>query len=133
MKDPKSIQSLHNLGNALQRLREALEVPEDSILAVDGTIQRFEFAIELYWKTLKRLLAQEGVHTNTPRETLQHAFQVHWLEDETAWLQMLRDRNETSHVYDEATAVRIYRHIKQYFPEMERTYTFLLQRFEESD
>jgi len=37
---------------------------------IDGTIQRFEFVIELYWKTLKRLLALEGINTYTPRESL---------------------------------------------------------------
>ncbi|MFC4766906.1 HI0074 family nucleotidyltransferase substrate-binding subunit [Effusibacillus consociatus] len=132
MNESKSVQSLLNLGKALERLREALQVPEDSLLAVDGTIQRFEFAIELYWKTLKRLLANEGIQTNTPRETLQRAFQAHWLSDETAWLQMLKDCNETSHVYAEETALRIYNHIKRYFPEMERTYKFLLDRFGEN-
>ena len=35
------------LGRALDRLGEALDQPEDNPLAIDGTIQRFEFAIEL--------------------------------------------------------------------------------------
>ncbi|MEW6379025.1 MAG: nucleotidyltransferase substrate binding protein [bacterium] len=129
MNDPQAVQSVRNLGNALQRLREALQEPEGNSLAVDGTIQRFEFVIELYWKMLKRLLASEGIETYTPRESLQRAFQANWLSDETAWLQMLRDRNETSHIYDEATARRIYGHIRDYFPEMERTYQFLCHRF----
>ena len=130
MSEQKAARSLHNLGTALKRLREALQEPGENPLAVDGTIQRFEFVIELYWKVLKRLLALEGIETYTPRESLQRAYQAHWLADETAWLQMLRDRNETSHVYDEETARRIYDHIKEYYPEMERTYCFLLQRFE---
>ena len=74
---------------------------------MDGTIQRFEFVIELFWKTLKRLLAAEGIQTGTPREAMQRAFEANWLGDETAWLQMLKDRNETSHVYDEASAKKI--------------------------
>jgi nucleotidyltransferase substrate binding protein (TIGR01987 family) len=128
MSSPKSKQSLLNLGSALERLREALQEPETNSLSIDGTIQRFEFAIELYWKTLKRLLAEEGIETKTPRESLQQAYQANWLKDETAWLQMLKDRNATSHIYDQATAKRIYRRIKKYFPEMEQTYNFLLQR-----
>lgn len=130
MIDPKAAQSMHNLGSALLRLGEALHEPENNPLVVDGTIQRFEFAIELYWKTLKRLLALEGIVTNTPREALQRAFQVKWLSDEQAWLQMLKDRNETSHLYDETVALRIYNHIKTYFPEMKRTYRFLCDRFQ---
>lgn len=100
--------SLRNLKRALDRLSEALEVPESNTLAIDGTIQRFEFALELFWKTLKRLLAEEGVETSTPKDTLRKAFQVGWLTDEGAWLQMLSDRNTTSHIYDEETAKRIY-------------------------
>jgi nucleotidyltransferase substrate binding protein (TIGR01987 family) len=128
----KPNQSLTNLGAALERLAEALQEPTENKLAVDGTIQRFEFVIELYWKTLKRLLTWEGIQTQTPREALQQAYQAGWLADETAWLQMLRDRNQTSHLYNEAMAREIYEHIKQYFPEMERTYQFLQQQFREN-
>ncbi len=121
-------QSLKNLGAALERLEEALQEPKRNKLAVDGTIQRFEFAIELFWKTLKRFLAEEGIEASTPREALQRAFESGWLMDETAWLQMLRDRNETSHVYDKAVANSIYKRIKKYFPEMENVYRLLVMR-----
>jgi len=129
MTELRAAQSLQHLGRALERLREALQEPEVNSLVVDGTIQRFEFVIELYWKTLKHFLAAEGILTNTPRESLQRAYQAQWLSDETAWLEMLRDRNESSHTYDEATARRIYANIKRNFPELERTYQFLQQRF----
>jgi nucleotidyltransferase substrate binding protein (TIGR01987 family) len=122
-------QKLINLGNALSRLEEALGVPETNSLAIDGTVQRFEFVYELFWKTFKSLLELEGVETTTPKEALQKAYQSHWLADEASWLQMLKDRNETSHIYNESTAKRIYNNIKNYFPEMKRTYEFLLKRF----
>jgi nucleotidyltransferase substrate binding protein (TIGR01987 family) len=114
--------SLRNLRRALDRLGEALEVPESNTLAIDGTIQRFEFALELFWKTLKRLLAEEGVEATTPKDTLRKAFQAGWLTDEAAWLQMLSDRNTTSHIYDEKTAKRIYSNIRQNYPEMVRVF-----------
>ncbi len=56
MSEARLRQSVENLGRALERLDEALAVPLDNPLAIDGTIQRFEFALELFWKTLKRLL-----------------------------------------------------------------------------
>lgn len=114
--------SLRNLRRALDRLGEALEVPESNTLAIDGTIQRFEFALELFWKTLKRLLAEEGVETSTPKDTLRKAFQAGWLTDEAAWLQMLSDRNMTSHIYDEETAKRIYGNIRRNYPEMVKVF-----------
>ncbi|MBI3784231.1 MAG: nucleotidyltransferase substrate binding protein [Deltaproteobacteria bacterium] len=116
------------LSHAVDRLREALAEPTTNSLIIDGTIQRFEFTIELYWKVMKRLLAFEGIEAQTPRETLQHAYQAGWLSDETAWLDMLRDRNQTSHTYNEELARQIYDRIKLHFPELERTLPMLARR-----
>jgi predicted nucleotidyltransferase len=77
-----------SLGKALDRLEEALGQPLENPLAVDATIQRFEFTIELFWKALKRCLDFEGIDTSTPRGALQQAYQVGWLEDESKWLQI---------------------------------------------
>ncbi|HUT25290.1 MAG TPA: HI0074 family nucleotidyltransferase substrate-binding subunit [Sumerlaeia bacterium] len=129
MNDPKTRQSLENLANALRRLSEALQEPVENSLIVDGTIQRFEFVIELFWKTFMRLLVYEGIQVTTPREALSSAFQSRWIDDEAAWLQMLEDRNQTSHLYDEAAARRIYGHIKDYFPELARTHRFLAEQY----
>jgi nucleotidyltransferase substrate binding protein (TIGR01987 family) len=119
LSDAKLAQSVANLGRALIRLEEAVAPLESSSsLAVDGTIQRFEFAIELFWKTLKRRLAIEGIETATPRETLGAAFQARWLDDETTWLDMLADRNRTSHIDDENMARAIYARIRGYAPIM---------------
>ena len=131
MSDSEDARALAAFGRALERLREALAEPEDNPLTIDGTIQRFEFAIELSWKALRRLLIREGVSTTTPREALREAFRAGWLADEAAWLQMLRDRNETSHTYNEATAKRVYGNIRSAFPEMQRTYRLLRARFSE--
>ena len=90
--------------------------PKSNPLAVDATIQRFEFALELFWKTCKRCLFLHGIETNSPRDTIIAAFQNHWISDQETWLQMLKDRNETSHVYDEMMAERIYSNVQQYLP-----------------
>jgi nucleotidyltransferase substrate binding protein (TIGR01987 family) len=128
LNDNEDARSVDALRRALDRLREALAEPETNPLAIDGTIQRFEFAIELFWKALRRLLRREGVTTTTPREALQEAFRAGWLADEARWLQMLRDRNQTSHTYHEPTARRVYANIRAAFPELERTYGVLRQR-----
>lgn len=122
MSEEKIQQSLTNLDRALTRLREALDEPSSNSLVIDGTIQRFEFVIELFWKAFKRILDREGIQVSTPRESIKQAYQIGWIEDEEAWLEMLRDRNETSHVYDEATARRIYESIKRNFVALERVY-----------
>ncbi|WP_153732388.1 HI0074 family nucleotidyltransferase substrate-binding subunit [Sporosarcina obsidiansis] len=125
----KLIQSFANLKRALDRLEEALHEDQGNSLIVDGTIQRFEFTFEIYWKTLKRLLAWEGIETKTPRETLKEAYQAGWLTNEQAWLQMLKDRNTTSYAYDEEIARQILQHINQYFPEFKSTFQQLKQDY----
>lgn len=100
-----------SLNASLERLGEALAVPEDRPLAVDGTIQRFEFTFELFWKTLRRLLARQGVEANSPKAVLQQAYRLGWLDDEQRWLKLLEDRNLTSHTYREPLALEIYRRI----------------------
>jgi nucleotidyltransferase substrate binding protein (TIGR01987 family) len=128
----KPRQSLANLGRALDRLGEALDEPTTNPLAIDGTIQRFEFAVELCWKTFRRLLEAEGVSVATPREAMREAYRAGWLADEDAWLQMLRDRNKSSHLYSEGVARDIYDNIRTYFPEMRSAYETVKTRADQS-
>lgn len=136
MSDPRLARSLDAYRRALDRLHEALAEPTaDNPLAVDGTIQRFEFVFELAWKTLKRALAYEGVGAETPREVLREAYAARWLDDEAAWLGMLHDRSLTSHVYDspprsggEEIARTIYERVRANFPTLERLHAVLRAR-----
>ena len=104
--------SAEKLGRALDRLDEALSAPHTDLL-VDATIQRFEFTVELLWKTLKRALEERGRSVSaTPADVLSAAWQADWLEDdEDTWIAMIKDRNLSSHVYDEAGAFDIYSRI----------------------
>lgn len=99
--------------NALKRLREAVAEPEGDLVR-DAVIQRFEFTFELVWKTLKLYLERQGLDCGGPRSTLKKAFTDGLIaspEEADLWLQLLEDRNLTSHAYDEALARRIYQHI----------------------
>lgn len=65
------------------------------------------------------------VLTSSPR---QRAYQVGWLADETAWLDLLRARDQTSHADDESLARAICDDVRRCFPEMERSFRELRQR-----
>jgi nucleotidyltransferase substrate binding protein (TIGR01987 family) len=107
------------LQNAVKRLREAIAQPESDLVR-DAAIQRFEFTFELVWKSLKLYLERQGLDCGGPRSTLKKAFTEGLItspEQADVWLQLLEDRNLTSHAYDEVLARRIYQHIvKDYAP-----------------
>jgi len=129
MSAKKNSDGLENLGNALKRLNEALREPKDAPLVLDGTIQRFEFVIELFWKTMMRLLADDGVQATTPREAITQAFRAGWIADEKKWIDMIADRNATSHVYNQAQALLIYERIRKHAPILRKSYRLLRERF----
>ena len=123
--------NINALENTLTRLNESLQFDLSQPLVVDACIQRFEFCIELTWKTLKRCLAIEGIEANTPRECIQQAYSIHWINDESAWLSMLKDRNLTYHTYKEDLALEIYHRLPLHYQAMADLYQLLSRRFSE--
>jgi nucleotidyltransferase substrate binding protein (TIGR01987 family) len=121
----------YTLGRAIDRLKEVLEHPQQNQIDYlrDAAIQRFEFTIELFWKILKKVLFHEKVESTTPRDTLSKAYQYKLINDETLWLAMLDDRNNTSHAYKEEAAKIIFEHIKTYLPVFQTTYNSLKDKY----
>lgn len=95
-----------------------LKSVQDDRANIDATIQRFEFTFELAWKFLKDYLLEQGIELNYPKEVIQEVFSVNLIDNEEVWIQMLKDRNMTSHTYNEKLADEIYIRIKSYVPEL---------------
>ncbi len=124
----KAKRRLDDLTRAIAQLEEALAVDPSAPLAIDGTIQRFEFVFELTWKAIKALLELEApsADAGTPRAAVKSAYAAGWIGDEEAWLRLLEMRNATSHTYHEALAKEVYGRIKACAP-MLRTALVQLQ------
>lgn len=115
MNDESLRDAMDSLGDALDRFGEALALPSPAEIVMDGTIQRFEFTFELFWKTLRRFLQQEGVDTASPKNTFRHAYRRGLLDQERLWLDMLEDRNRSAHVYDAAMARQIFSRLPTHY------------------
>lgn len=122
-------QRFQNFDRALLLLREAFENGPAKLnqLEKEGAVQRFEFCLELAWKTTKDFLEAGGLDINpvTPRQVLKEAFAAKVLADGQVWIDMLNHRNLLSHTYDftvfdEVTAALV----KRYLPAMEDLHTF---------
>lgn len=93
---------------ALNRLKEALATPKNDLIR-DSAIQRFEFTLDLAWKTLKSYLEDyRGVRCVSPKECLREGFQNSIIENDPYWLELVDLRNETVHTYKEEVAERVY-------------------------
>ncbi len=104
--------SFKKLKKANVSLTEALERESDDLLVRDGIIQRFEFTIELAWKTLQSYLRQRDLIIKLPRDVLDQAFENGLIESVKEWGDLLTARNQSSHVYDEETSDDIYKTMK---------------------
>lgn len=97
-------QRLANLEKAVALLREPIARIETlSRLEKEGTIQRFEVALELASKTLKDYLESEGqtLQPITPRSVIKEGFAAAILRDGQTWIDMISHRNLLSHTYSE--------------------------------
>lgn len=65
-----------------------------------AVIQSFEVCFELGWKVLKDYLHINGVEASYPKEVIKEAFNKETIENGQIWIDMLKDRNATSHEYN---------------------------------
>lgn len=120
---------------ALERLQEALNLPTDQSIIIDGVIQRFEFTYELAWKTMKAYLEYKGFYdAKSPRDVIKQSYAIGLIKDGDSFIAMLKDRNLTSHTYDEQAARIIYHEIKNcYYPLLTSLYDSLKIEDESDD
>ncbi len=120
-----------DLGEALDQLKEMVDEPETEKSYVrDAAIHRFEFCIELFWKTLKRICEEEKYEVITPRDAIRRAFEFGIITDSPVWMSMLDDRNMTSHMYRKPVLVAIYYKIASYYKAMLEAYMRIGKRYD---
>ena len=115
-KDVRWKQRFSNFTKALSQFEEAVGQDTHVRLEQEGLLQRFEYTFEVAWKCLQDLLQERGlVDIRGPKPVLEQAFQDGLIVDGVLWMEMLRARNEASHMYDEKVFLRIYAQAKTKF------------------
>lgn len=101
---------------AVERLKEALAQDKNEFIR-DSVIQRFEFSIELAWKSAKKAM---GTNTSAPKDVIREMAQSSYIEDVELWLKAVDMRNLSSHTYKENLAEQVYNFVDAFFPELEK-------------
>lgn len=74
------------------------------LIAFIGMIRQFNLTFELAWKALQEIMKMHGVEgasAGSPREVLQLAYKIGFINDSEVWLLMLKKRNTSVHIYNE--------------------------------
>lgn len=133
-KDIRWKQRFANYERAFNRLSEAIEEEELNELERNGLVQRFEFTLELAWKTTKDFLEEKGfVFKPSPKDTFRQAQQGGYIGYAQELIDGLDLRNELSHDYDGQKFERAEEQLRQEtFPALKALYEFFQQQINES-
>lgn len=101
-------QRFSNYQRALRSLSSAVELGRKrpySALEKQGVIQVFEYTHELAWNCLKDYLQYQGVQPLLgSRDATRQAYAIGLIGQGEQWMDMIANRNRTSHTYNQATA-----------------------------
>jgi nucleotidyltransferase substrate binding protein (TIGR01987 family) len=101
-------QRLANYTKALAQLNKFIDKGELNELEEQGIIQAFEYTYELAWNVIRDYLRVQGnQNIHGSRDAIREAFNLELIGDGEGWMDMLKDRNLTSHTYNEETAQAI--------------------------
>lgn len=99
------MKKLDNFANCLSILSDAdFKLAETNDIYRTGMIGQFNLTFELAWKALQEIMKMHGVEgasTGSPREVLQLAYKIGFINDSEVWLLMLKKRNTSVHIYNE--------------------------------
>jgi nucleotidyltransferase substrate binding protein (TIGR01987 family) len=112
-KDIRWLQRYQNYKKALLQLKKFIDKADGlNELEIQGLIKAFEYTYELAWNTIKDFYENQGeTGIQGSRDAIQMAFARGLISDGETWMQMLQDRNRTSHTYNESTANDIAKNI----------------------
>lgn len=114
-------QRFEHFVNAFKQLKNAKQLKEErdfSELELQGVIQAFEVSQELSWKVMKDFLEEQGkTDLFGSKNAVKEAFNVGLISKGEVWLDMIKSRNLTSHIYDQKEVLAILEIIlNDYFP-----------------
>lgn len=118
--------------NAIERLTEVVNLGKQRPLSQfesDSLIKRFEFCYEMAWKLMMSYEKENGItELLGSKDVIRRAYALSIIDNGEAWLEMVEDRNKTSHLYDEEMAKDVIDEINHtYYP----LFLELLQKMEE--
>jgi len=134
-KDIRWKQRFNSYKRALAQLTKFIDQDKLNELEEQGLIQAFEYTHELAWKLLRAFLKyqdpQETIYGS--KDATRRAFNLDLIKDGDTWMDMIKDRNRTSHTYNRDVARDIAGSIKQKYFKLFVALSTKMQSIEDKD
>lgn len=128
---------LYNFKRALDRFGEAIEQREEleqrgyGDIVLDLCTKRFEFTFEMSWKAIKRGLDYLGIEAAYPKACFKEAYAIGLISDQNIWIDMIEQRNLSSHVYNQDEVRGLLSKLETYRNHFDALYQALLNKLEQ--
>ncbi|MHB8422952.1 MAG: nucleotidyltransferase substrate binding protein [Leptospirales bacterium] len=116
--------NLEPLEKAIEQLKSGINQSQsdpDNELLRDGVIQRFEYTMDLSWKTIQRYLKHiaqvDESAIRTKKDLFREAARLRIITNVEAWFGYYEARNETSHTYDPQIAQSVFEQAELFLPD----------------
>ena len=102
----KKFEQAKRLLKSLDDYRNTNDFSDEMISAVSADFDRL---FELTWKFIKEYMKDtlmiKAAATGSPRDILKLAYREGLIDDEDEWIDMLKDRNDDTHLYNQGVAI----------------------------
>lgn len=120
------IENFNKAYNLYEQTRTAYCNDKENKILQLALIQSFEIIFELGWKCLKDYLESKDIEEHTPRDVIKASFNANILPTAQTWIDMAKDRNASTHEYNEEKVGLIIEKIGTvYFEELSRFHSWL--------
>lgn len=127
--DIRWLQRFENFEKAFLRLKEAIELEHLTELERNGLVKRFEFTVEMSWKTLKDFLEVQAFNFKpSPKEVVRLAQQAGYIDYAQALIDALDVRNALAHDYSGEKFDQAEAELRQtIYPALAKLYQFFVE------
>lgn len=126
-----SITIFNRLKTTIPTFLQNEDTAEEYRIHRDSVVQRFEYSIDLFWKFIKNYLESAHILSGIkiPSEVIREAYSLRLINEDEAEtiLEMIKNRNMTSHIYIEEIAEQLVQKIPAFYSTMHN----VAQRFKE--
>lgn len=116
-----NIPVIEDFDKAVKKMNWVLSMEKSEIVR-DSAIKKFEICFDLAWKSTKEYAKMKGLECYSPIDCFKAGFQLKIIDHDEKWVQMVKDRNMSVHIYKEEWIEDLYSRLPNYLKMFEELF-----------